>query len=249
MTENFHFARNLENSEKTRTKKFDLENFKNKLEKELNEIMLEVNLIGEGQAAKVFDLHASFEDEPLCVKVFRPELDRLVPIEQKRRQYLTPKEEFKIQDDLYATGFNTPQPIAYDFSGKHYVFVMEKIIGHTLKEIDRRGAHIINPHWQELEKLGDTLNIQHQIVHRDLHLGNIMLQTNQTIEDARHELSGKLYIIDFGTAKRFYGSRPSEDDYKLTIGNSVIKYIPDDSSIRMLKPRRLGTQEETPFIF
>jgi len=127
-----------------------------------------------------------------------------------------------------------------DIGGGYPYIVMEKIRGYTLAQISERGGLIIDPSWTELEKLVLDLNNQKQIVHRDLHIGNIMLQTEQDIIKARRELSGKLYIIDFGSSKRIFSDRPSPDDYTLTIGSSVIKYTTEHSNLRPLKPRPGG---------
>ncbi len=224
-----------------------LNNLKDSLEEELDEIARQ-NLIGEGQAAKVFNIKTANESLPLCAKMIRPELEKMSPIERKRRQYLSPDEEFNLQEKLFEAGFPTPEPIARKVSDKYNAIIMERIIGYTLAEIDNRGGLIVEPSWSELDGIIDNLNRNHRVVHRDLHLGNIMLQTRQTIENDRNSLKGKIYIIDFGTSKRIFG-QATEEDYNLTIGNNVIRYTSDGSSVRMLKPRMPGIRGETPFLF
>lgn len=247
--EKFKFADNLIKSHRAEEEQPD--DLKSSINKELGEIMRDPNFLGEGQAAKVFDFeHNPRMDIPLCIKIFRPELEKLVPIERMRRQYLRPEEEFDLQVSLVESGFqHTPTPIAYKFDGKYHAFVMEKIVGYTMAEIHRRGGYIIEPPWKELDEIVASLNYKHKIVHRDLHLGNIMLRTNQILEGQEmYELKGKLYIIDFGTSKNIFG-QPEKDDYTLTIGNNMIRFIPDDSSIRMLRSREPGKRGQTPFVF
>lgn len=249
-SEKFKFAKNLTKKDDSVEQKH-LKNLRSSIDRELGEIMQDPNFLGEGQAAKVFNFENNPGlDIPLCIKIFRPELEKLVPIEQKRRQYLTPEKEFDLQVSLIESGFqNTPIPIAYKFDGKYHAFIMEKIVGHTFAEINQHGGHIIEPSWKELDGIIASLNYKHKIIHRDLHLGNIMLKTDQSLTDQEmHKLKGKLYIIDFGASRRVFGEL-EDSDYTLTIGNNMIRFISDNSSVQMLRPREPGKPGQMPFVF
>jgi tRNA A-37 threonylcarbamoyl transferase component Bud32 len=124
---------------------------------------------------------------------------------------------------------------------------MERIPGYTLAEVWERGGTIVSPQWRELERLVATLNNKHHVVHRDLHLGNIMLKTNQSLP-SEQKLSGELYLIDFGLSRRTMGA-PTDEDYLLTIGNEVIKYTSDRSQVRVLEPVHPGTVGGGVFLY
>ncbi|OGN34320.1 MAG: hypothetical protein A3I39_01865 [Candidatus Yanofskybacteria bacterium RIFCSPLOWO2_02_FULL_47_9b] len=197
-------------------------------------------LLGEGRAAKVFDLTDSWGGHPVCVKLYHPHLSELSPIEYKKVQAVTPADEFSMQDRLFTEKFPVSEPLYTDTEDGQPYIVMEKIHGYTLTEINENGGLIVSPTWAELEKLITELNNQRRIVHRDLHPGNIMLQTEQRISSTGRKLSGKLYIIDFGSSKSIFSDNPTLEDFSLTIGNSVIKYTTDHFHVRILKPRTGG---------
>jgi len=150
-------------------------------------------------------------------------------------QSLEPEEEFDFQDELYMSGFeNIPRPFAFTKIGDLCAMGMEKIQGYTLQEIKDGGAHIADPAWKELDALLFQLNIDHGTLHRDIHEKNIMLRTSEDIASTK-ELHGELCFIDFGHGKRI-SARPTPDDYKLTIGQNMIKYPEDKARVDMLKP-------------
>jgi len=207
--------------------------FLEKFSKEILEIR-HYNLVGEGQAAKVFDLSQSWNGRPLCVKIFHKFLTEISLLEYKRRQSASPKEEFFIQDKLFNEGFPVPEPFYMDTEDSQPYIVMEKIMGYDLRQINERGGLIKEPLWSDLERLVIKMNNKHKIVHRDLHPGNIILQTDGKMD---WEMKGKLYVIDFGTSRRTFSDNPSEEDFKLTVGDNVIKYPMDHSNIGTLRPR------------
>lgn len=216
-----------------------MENLDKDLRDEIERITKEEKMIGEGKTARVFNIETKRTACPVCVKIFRPELKNRSPHEYKKIQYLTPEEEFNLQDTLYLNGFkNIPRAIAYSEAEGYKFFTMEQIKGYTLEEIERSNAIISNPGWKELENLIKELNINQKIIHRDIHARNIMLETSQTLEDEDMELEGKLYLIDFGLSKKITTTPPNKNDYLLTIGQNVIRYPEDKSSVDGLEPRR-----------
>lgn len=226
----------------------ELEALKSKLREEVEAIKHQSPFLGEGRVAKVFDLGTPFHDTTFCVKLYRPDIAHLSPYTRQTIQPLDPAGESELQDELFRAGLRVPQPIVFDHIGEQPFFVMEKIPGYTLAQINDHGGLIVRPSWSELEKMTAFLNNTLHVIHRDLHLGNIMLKTKQSLKEAGEALEGELYFIDFGTAKRTF-SQPADEDYRLTIGNDVIKYISDRSSINMLEPLRSGVRGPSPFLY
>lgn len=223
------------------------ESLRQDLEEEVKRIISEEQMIGEGRAAKVFELKAEHSHLPACVKIWFPKINQLAKInivEYRKIQYLSPEEEFVLQDELFLNGFrDLPRPIAYGRLSDHQIFVMEKISGYNLQQIITAGAKIAKPGWGELERMLRVFNINHKIVHRDLHPGNIMLGTENPLERGAR-LEGKLYLIDFGLSKRIQ-ARPSDDDFKLTIGRGTVIYKDDRRMADALRP----TVGSSPFIY
>lgn len=220
------------------------------LTNEIRQIAQAYPFVGEGKAAKVFSLENTFvPGKRSCVKIWRPELFNLDDVTRAERQSISPKEEFELQDSLFNNGFhNIPRPFAFCIIDEYPAMIMERIPGYTLAEIQDRGGYIVNPPWKTLLELVTDLNEKHHVLHRDLHLGNIILKTEQKLEDHRNKLSGSLYLIDFGVSKPITDS-PTNEDYKLTIGENVIKYQSDVSSVRMLQNSRPGNPDVTPFLY
>lgn len=224
-----------------------IESLRQDLEEELKRIISEERMIGEGRAAKVFELKAEHSHLPVCVKIWFPKINQLAKtnvVEYRKIQYLSPEEEFVLQDELFIHGFrDLPRPIAYGKLSDHHIFVMEKISGYNLQQIITAGAKIAKPGWAELERILTELNIKQRIVHRDLHPGNIMLRTHDLLEENVH-LDGKLYLIDFGLSKRIQG-KPQDDDFRLTIGKDTVIYKNDRKMVDALKP----TISSSPFVY
>lgn len=217
-----------------------IKNLKGDLKMEIERIVAEEQFIADGRAAKVFNIELQHCNLPggVCVKIWKPELELLKNtniIEYKKRQYLSPKEEFEFQDQLYVGDkfHKTPRVFAYVETGGHYAICMERIRGYSIGEIMDAGAKMS----ANLKKKFEELLIQFKnkgYVHRDLHPKNIILKTDQPLEVGA-ELSGELYLIDFGVAKKFYGSSPEEEDFRLTIGNDVINYPQDSKWLEEIK--------------
>jgi len=225
-----------------------IENVKYDLEVEIEKIIAKKPLIGEGRAAKVFDLELNSLHCPVCVKIWNPELENIQKeniVEYKKIQSHPPEAEFDLQDKLFMAGFDhIPRPIAYGKFGPYYVLVMEKIVGFTLRELIEYGIKIKNLTWRDLEMILIDLNRNHRVAHRDLHPGNIMLETQEEPQEGA-SVSGKIYIIDFGTSQET-PSMPTSDDYRLTIGKNSVIYKDDKASIDELKPTR-SIANRSPF--
>lgn len=209
------------------------------LKEEIERIIEEEEKLGEGKAAQVFNVgHLPRSHHSACVKIWRPELQEIKKrsfVEYRNIQAMEPEEEFNLQDELYMEGFtNIPRPLAYAKIGNIYAMGMEKIEGYSLEEIQKAGAKISKPAWEDLNKLIFDLNINHGIIHRDLHKGNIMIKTDQAAEQGA-VLEGDLFLIDFGLSKRIF-ARPTQEDYQLTIGNEVVQYLQDRRQVDELKP-------------
>lgn len=209
------------------------------IKEEMERILKNEAPIGEGKAGQVFELkNLKRTHRDLCIKVFRPELQEIKErsmVEYRSLQAMEPEEEFTLQDDLYMEGFTElPRPIAYTHVGKWHIMAMERIKGYTLAEIKEKGAQISGATWDDLYRLMFKLNIDHRVVHRDLHPGNIFLETDEELKE-NGAISGRLRIIDLGLARRIHG-RPERDDYTLTIGRDVLKFPEDKALIDQLKP-------------
>ncbi|HVN26148.1 MAG TPA: hypothetical protein VMT99_00645 [Candidatus Paceibacterota bacterium] len=215
-----------------------LDNLEQDLKEELERIMRDEKMLGEGEAGKVFEVHASRSKCQACVKVWHPHLEKLKSenyLEYRQIQALDPEDEFNLQDDLYISGFrNIPRPFAFAKIGNLAIMGMEKVQGYTLQDIKSAGAHIANPAWKDLDRLLFELNISHKVLHRDIHKSNIMLRTSDKLAPGG-ELSGELVFIDLGRGRKIHG-RPTPDDYRLTIGNNVISYTQDKSAVEQLRP-------------
>ncbi|HVM76667.1 MAG TPA: lipopolysaccharide kinase InaA family protein [Candidatus Paceibacterota bacterium] len=216
-----------------------IENLEADLKEELERIIREEKMIGEGRAAQVFEVSSMPRSKcKACVKIWRRDLLDLKlkdPIEYRRIQSLEPEEEFNFQDELYMRGFTSiPRPFAFTQVGDFYAMGMEKIEGYTLQQIKDAGAQIEDPAWKELDRMIFDLNINKEVLHRDIHEKNIMLRTNEDMATTK-QLKGELVFLDFGHSKRIYG-RPMPEDYKLTVGKNVLNYPQDKSRVEALKP-------------
>ncbi|HUC31644.1 MAG TPA: AarF/UbiB family protein, partial [Candidatus Paceibacterota bacterium] len=129
-----------------------------------------------------------------------------------------------------------PRPFAYTEIKGMRAMAMEQIHGYTLKELQDAGVSIAEPGWQELEYMLIEINKKYGIVHRDLHTGNIMLETDDDISKQK-TVSGTLKFIDLGLAKQTYGSF-SPEDFQLTIGDHIVRFPGDRDQIEKLKPNR-----------
>ena len=118
----------------------------------------------------------------------------------KEKPYLLdnrPEEEFEYQQKVRALGVKTPASIAVVKNietGEQYI-IMERIMGVSVGDVVSSEVNAKIPekynHDVFFVKLKDNLKKMHEdgIYHRDLHMGNVMIDEN-----------GEPVIIDFGSA-------------------------------------------------
>lgn len=152
-----------------------------------------------------------------------------------------PEEEFEYQQKVRALGVKTPASIAIVRNidtGEQYI-IMERIMGVSIGDIVSDSVNAPIPekysHDDFFEKLKKDLKKMHDdgIYHRDLHMGNVMIDEN-----------GDPVIIDFGSATiafsgdedkylqtqvKQYNSRT--DRYEVVSG----RYLDDDQGFESLK--------------
>jgi serine/threonine protein kinase len=165
--------------------------------------------IGAGKNANVFDLPGY---EELCVKkLFRTPTVMINPIDT----------EAEIQQDVFEMGIPTPmyyKKLRDNTNGQEYL-VMERIDGYSVGDILDGINKGVRPEHQEklktlmgnydyddfLEKINEMVARLHEnnLYHRDLHIGNIMVN-----------MKGEPIIIDWGAAGYESLSGNSDEIYK-----------------------------------
>ena len=108
-----------------------LANLEQDLKEELERIVREEKMLGEGRAAQVFEMRNMPRSKcRACVKVWREDLADVRKedfMRYRQIQTLEPEEEFNFQDRLYMDGFTSiPRPFAYAKIGDLHVMCMEK---------------------------------------------------------------------------------------------------------------------------
>jgi RIO-like serine/threonine protein kinase len=220
-----------------------LDSLEHSLEEEVERIIGEEEMIGEGRTAKVFEVDNPNSPCDICAKIWRNKPRReMTPLEYRKIQYLTPEEEFMLQDELFRKGCAVPRPVAFGKIGERDVMVMEQLTGYDLKRILAKGGGLEASLWPELVKAWKKIESE-GVVHRDLAPQNIFLETTDPLEEGA-VLNGKIYIIDFGLSKRFHGTSPEDEDFRMVIGSDTVKYPKDADKIDELNPKNRTT---TPF--
>lgn len=147
-----------------------------------------------------------------------------------------PEIEFEIQDELNQKGVKTPYVIAqvFDKESKRQYIVMERVNGLSIKDLIREKKDLPENFDLEIfiEKLSRVINAIHEsnIIHRDLHAGNVMIDEK-----------GEPVVIDFGMSS--YGSPHMEKAYEKEITKRIAgrktrvidKGLDDEMQIRSLK--------------
>lgn len=154
-------------------------------------------IIGEGKTAKVFVCE---KDQWSCYKMINSSYSPRLRVDQ----------EMKHMDNLHKLKIRIPLPLFTVICGNVEVLAMERVNGHTIREIIDNGIELpddfdFDSFFQELDGF---LKIMHSngIYHRDLHEGNVMMDDN-----------GKPWIIDLGDASRSFSE---EEAYSSSILNS-----------------------------
>ncbi|NTU66554.1 MAG: protein kinase family protein [Candidatus Moranbacteria bacterium] len=178
------------------------------------------NSLGKGNVAEVFML-----DKLYCCKYIY-DLD----LHSKQNDI---SDEISIQKD--ATGVEpsgpvkVPMPYYKRIVDGHPVFVMEKINGFTLREVEEKKVlpKNFNPEsfFKSLAEFIRKMNDQ-GIHHRDIHAGNIMIDWK----------TGNPVLIDFGLSKRGMPGSFDEDynDFDPRSGTQT-KYANDNEAIRNIR--------------
>jgi serine/threonine protein kinase len=232
-----------------------LENIEHDIPAFAENVIRREEVIGEGRVGKVFSLTNLDSPCRIAAKIWRhkPLYERVIDTknskdvwyEYKKLQFLEPREEYRLQADLWAKGFrDMPCPIAYvetpTADGPRKVFAMEQIVGYTLHDIMATpGCVIVEPTWKDLANIILRLHRDFGVIHRDIKPDNIMLETDQPLEPGT-QFKGKIKIIDFGRSKKFYGSgSPAPEDYSEGIALDLppINYSNDADKLEQMKVR------------
>ncbi|MDP3986016.1 MAG: phosphotransferase [Candidatus Veblenbacteria bacterium] len=150
----------------------------------INEIIADQVKIGEGQNAEIF-FSGDQARQDFCVKQLKES--------PARRHYQSIVGEMKLQEQARKLGVRVPQPIlALTTEEDESFMVMETIKGKSLYEMVAQKvkppvAYDHEKYWGMLDSMLKRLHDE-RIYHRDLHLGNIMIDFE----------SGDPVLIDFG---------------------------------------------------
>ena len=107
--------------------------------------------------------------------------------------------EFELLDRVGSLGINVPQPIAYAHRGRllYQAWLITREIQQPLSlaslslQDEEKTGRIMESVIKQISSL-----IQNQILHVDLHPGNIVVDT-----------AGKVYLLDFDKGKVYHGNR------------------------------------------
>ncbi len=150
-----------------------------------------VRQIGEGGFGKTY-LAADLDnrDKPCVVKQLVHQGTNTVAAQESQRLF---EQEAERLDQLNHS--QIPQLLAY-FEQGHYLYLVQEFIeGHDLQaELRQQGPFSEDQIWEILRELLPILEFihGHHVIHRDLKPENVM----------RRECDRKLFLIDFGVAKR-----------------------------------------------
>jgi len=187
------------------------------------------NIIGEGNAAKVFFVGHSPSH---CVKVIKSELGEdavQFPIDterdiQEKASRLNVGRRF-----VPYPSFAVPKTEDNDTE----MLVMERVNGVSIRDVLENSESFPASFnvYQFFEKLQEYIDSLHEnnIYHRDLHEGNVMIDND----------TGLPWIIDFGASQESIGS-DEEEIYNLrTIGSVTRRLLNDNNSVNTLRKKVL----------
>lgn len=180
-------------------------------------------LLGTGNTAKVF-FHPRWEG--FCTKILTDT--------SSSNFSLSLPDEAKIMSDLdflQVSGARIPKTYSYYQNGNIQFYVMERIVGITIEDLIREhkrpGANFnVEKFFNAVDDFVSAMHEQ-KIYHRDLHKGNIMIDTK----------TGEPRIIDFGAAKKvIFGL---EDPYIDTSATDSIHWTKDEDNVNRAKAQLL----------
>ena len=118
------------------------------------------------------------------------------------------RREFELLDTVANLGINVPQPIAYAHRGR--LFYQAWLVTREIQQ----PLSLARLSLQDEKKTGEVMEsaikqvsslIQNQILHVDLHPGNVVVDT-----------AGKVYLLDFDKGKFYHGNRQKLQNRYLT---------------------------------
>ena len=118
------------------------------------------------------------------------------------------RREFELLDTVANLGINVPQPIAYAHRGR--LFYQAWLVTREIQQ----PLSLARLSLQDEKKTGEVMEsaikqvsslIQNQILHVDLHPGNVVVDT-----------AGKVYLLDFDKGKVYHGNRQKLQNRYLT---------------------------------
>ncbi len=150
-------------------------------------------LIGEGGNAEIFSVESG-RYKNICLKKLR-KTPRLIGNDIDT--------EVNFQDALIDLGIRTPKVLArlHDVAKNEKYIIMERINGPSIEDILLERVKVPEGYkhkefWRKMKSIVEKMHEEGDIYHRDLHEGNIMIDTENGCEPV---------IIDFGTATRGLG--------------------------------------------
>ena len=186
----------------------------------IDEIMAKRVKIGEGKNAEVF-FSSKGAKQDLCIKQLRQV--------SERPHYQSIDWEMKLQDEAHKLEVKVPQPILALITEDDQSFmVMETIKGKSLQDIAGQAlnppaSYKHNEFWGKLEGMLARLH-DNRIYHRDLHLGNIMVDFQ----------SGEPVLIDFGWSAYVPGGDDPYREVNVNI-NHLEDFSNDDERLKRCK--------------
>lgn len=137
------------------------------------------------------------------------------------------KEEMRFLDELYENGVSVSEPIGIAH-GKFDMLIMERLEASTLEDFIKGRNRTELPKGFDVDEFFAKCRVELKkmhdlgIHHRDLHVGNIMIDKD-----------GNPIFIDFGDAKKKFLSE--EDVYKDDTIRGITRYISDVDRLRQNK--------------
>ncbi len=176
----------------------------------------------EGESGFLYKVFSRKDDKLRVVKVYKDSVDSV-----SLKLYLKEaKKLLKYKDEKIIQAFEIG---CVDYEGEKYFFVIQEYVeGKSLEEIEKHIFWEKNNYNERLELFFQVLRAievfrTNYDLHNDLHLGNIMLTSNN-----------KVKIIDFGSSKNYYSSAKPDLDLYL-IKKNLIEFFLTLEEIKKVK--------------